>query len=98
MTDSPMKRKLLSLAVLIALLPHRLAPLRALRSLRLNPGRVVLANIAEGQHLASQGITLEADVAITERNLLMKRGGAANRVAICGVANLRVGGRKSANM
>jgi hypothetical protein len=52
---------------------------------------VVLANIAEGQHLASQGITLEADVAITERNLLVKRGGASNRVAICGAADTPIG-------
>ena len=48
-----MKQKLLSLAVLIALLSHRLAPLRALRSLRLNDRPVVLANIAEGHHLGA---------------------------------------------
>lgn len=50
-----MKQKLLHFAAMLAAL------------LTLRPRGVVLANIAEGQHLASQGITLEADVAITER-------------------------------
>src|SRR4030095_196282 len=74
-----MKQKILHLAATLAAL------------LTLRPRGVVLANIAEGQHLASQGITYEADVAITERNLLMKRGGAANRVAICGAADTPLG-------
>ena len=55
------------------------------------PRGVVLANIAEGQHLASQGITYEADGAITERNLLVKRGSASNRIAICGAADTPIG-------
>src|SRR5437868_369510 len=54
-------------------------------------GTVRLANIAEGQHLASQGVTLEADGAITERNLLMKRGSAANRVTPCGAVDTPLG-------
>ena len=90
-----MKFKLLAAAAL-AVAAHELR----LRLCSLTPSSVlsarnshcvVLANIAEGQHLASQGITLEADVAITERNLLMKRGGAANRVAICGAADTPLG-------
>lgn len=83
-----MKQNLLRIAALIALLLHRFAPLRPLR---LNSSHVVLANIAEGQHLASQGISYEADGAITERNLLVKRGGAANRVTLCGAADTPIG-------
>lgn len=83
-----MKQKVLLLAAALAASLHRFAPLRALR---LNPGSVLLANIAEGQHLASQGITYEADGAITERNLLIKRGGAANRVTLCGAADTPIG-------
>src|SRR5688572_3677217 len=67
-----------TVAILAALFTHR-------------PRSVILANIAEGQHLASQGITYEADGAITERNLLVKRGSAANRIAICGAADTPIG-------
>ncbi len=92
-----MKKILLLSAALIAASLHRLAPLRSWRPWRLNQqhgpwgSNVVLANIAEGQHLASQGITFEADTAITERNLLMKIGSASNRVAICGAADSPIG-------
>jgi hypothetical protein len=64
-----MKFKILALAALIAAALHHLRD--PLRPLRLNQ-RVVLANIAEGTHAASQSIAYEADVAITERNLLVK--------------------------
>src|SRR5689334_6678890 len=85
MISQQMKRLIqTTAAILAALFAHR--PFG-----RCGSHTVVLANIAEGQHLASQGITLEADVAITERNLLMKRGGAANRVAICGAADTPIG-------
>ena len=65
-----MKFKLLALAALIAASLDRLRRPGPHHSV-LSPQHskcVLLANIAEGQHLASQGITLEADVAITERN------------------------------
>jgi hypothetical protein len=75
------KQKILLLAAIVAALIHRLAPFRSLRSSRLKPA-IVLSNIAEGTHQSSAGITYEADVAITERFLLVKRGGAANRIAI----------------
>ena len=52
---------------------------------------VRLSNIAEGTHQSSHGITYEADAAITERNLLVKRGSAANRIAICGAADTPIG-------
>jgi hypothetical protein len=74
-----MKQKILHLAAILAAL------------LTLRPRGVILANIAEGTHLSSQGVTYEADVAITERNLLIKRGGASNRVAICGAADIPIG-------
>ena len=62
------------------------------RPWRLKSDSVVrLSNIAEGQHLSSQGITYEADAAITERNLLVKRGSAANRIAICAAADIPIG-------
>jgi hypothetical protein len=91
-----MKQKLFHLTAIVAALIHRLAPMRtgrqcgSHRSSRLKPA-IVLSNIAEGTHQSSQGITYEADVAITERFLLVKRGGAANRVAICGAADTPVG-------
>ena len=69
-----MKQKLLHFAAILAAL------------LTLRPRGVTLANIAEGTHLSSQGITYEADGAITERNLLVKRGSASNRIALCGDA------------
>jgi hypothetical protein len=74
-----MKQKILHFAAILAAL------------LTLRPRGVTLANIAEGTHLSSQGVTYEADVAITERNLLVKRGGASNRVAICGAADTPIG-------
>ena len=52
---------------------------------------VRLANIAEGTHDMTAGITYEADGAITERFLLVKRGSAANRLAICGAADTPLG-------
>lgn len=74
-----MKQKLLPLAAILAAL------------LTLRPRGVTLANIAEGTHLSSQGITFEADGAITERNLLVKRGSASNRIALCGAADTPIG-------
>jgi hypothetical protein len=66
-----------------------LAAIAALFSTR--PRLVRLSNIAEGTHQSSVGITYEADVAIAERFLLVKRGGAANRVAISGAADTPIG-------
>jgi hypothetical protein len=83
-----MKFKIIVLAALIAAQLNRF---RVFRVFRGSSPPVVLANIAEGQHLASQGITYETDVAITERNLLVKRGSAANRIAICGAADTPIG-------
>src|SRR5438128_547768 len=65
-----------------------------LRTLRLRPQTphlVLLANIAEGQHLASQGISYKSDVVITERFLLAKRGAASDSIDICGAANIPIG-------
>ena len=83
------EQKLLALAVILAACIHRLR--RLTHNSQLTTRHCVLANIAEGQHLASQGITYEADGAITERNLLVKRGSAANRIAICGAADVPIG-------
>src|SRR3954453_24055358 len=87
-----MKRRfqILAAAVLVAFDKIRCFTQPSVLSPR-NSKRVTLANIAEGQHLASQGISLEADVAITERNLLRKRGGAANRVTPCDAAGTPIG-------
>lgn len=52
-------------------------------------GRVFLANIAEGTH--DGGITKAVDAAITERFLLGKIGSAADRVAVCGAADIPLG-------
>src|SRR5437868_5010732 len=82
-----MKQKLLALAAILAVAVHRFRVFGVFRGSQ----NVLFANIAEGQHLASQGVTLEADVAITERNLLMKRGGAANRVTPCDAAGTPIG-------
>ena len=84
------KQKLLALAAILAACLHRLRRLTQHSQLATH-NCVTLANIAEGQHLASQGITYEADSAITERFLLAKRGGATNRVAICGAADTPIG-------
>lgn len=51
----------------------------------------LLADITEGTHDMTAGMTFEADGAITERFLLMKRGSAANRLAICGTADTPLG-------
>ena len=74
-----MKKNILRIAAIVAAL------------LTLRRRGVTLANIAEGTHLSSQGVTYEADGAITERNLLVKRGGASNRIAICGAADTPIG-------
>ena len=50
---------------------------------------VRLANIAEGTH--EGGITKFTDAAITERHLLGKIGSAADRIAVCGAADIPVG-------
>src|SRR4051812_24695217 len=94
MTNSPMKKKILHLAAIVAVSVHSLKPrLRFLtqHSVLRTQNCVTLTNIAEGQHLASQGITYEADGAISERNLLMKRGSAANRVTPCGAVDTPIG-------
>lgn len=59
--------------------------------LTLRPRKVVLANIAEGQHLSSQGISRYAEAALTTRFLLMKQGTADNQVNICGAADVPIG-------
>lgn len=59
--------------------------------LRVRPRTVQLANIAEGQHLASQGFSRYAEVALTERFLLVKQGTADNQVNICGAADVPLG-------
>jgi hypothetical protein len=55
------------------------------------PRTMRLANIAEGQHLASQGISMISDVAITERFLVVKKGSAAGKVDICTAADIPFG-------
>ena len=59
--------------------------------LGLNRGEEIvrLANIAEGTH--EGGITKFTDAAITERHLLGKIGSAADRIAVCGAADIPVG-------
>lgn len=89
-----MKKLLLHFAAIAALIHrtrHRVRRLTCNLQPATRNAHVILSNIAEGTHQSSQGITYEADVAITERNLLVKRGGAANRVAICGAADTPFG-------
>jgi hypothetical protein len=75
-----MKQKLLAPAAILAIAAHEL-----------RHSSLLSYSVAEGTHLASQGVTLEADGAITERNLLMKRGGASNRVTPCDAADTPIG-------
>lgn len=71
------------------LLLHIYATLVALLTVR--PRAVVLANIAEGMHMSSQGISRYAEAALTTRYLLMKQGTADNQVNICGAADVPIG-------
>lgn len=59
--------------------------------LRFRPRIVQLANIAEGQHLASQGISMISESALTERFLVMKKGTAAGKIDICGATDTPIG-------
>jgi hypothetical protein len=74
-----MKIKLLALTAALAAL------------LRFRPRNVQLANIAEGTHLSSMGISFLADQAITSRFLLAKIGAASNSIDICGATDLPIG-------
>jgi hypothetical protein len=87
-TRNPLALRILAAA--IAPLPHRIR--QRLRFHGRPNGRVVtLANIAEGQHVASQGISYKSDVVITERFLLAKRGASADSIDLCGAANVPIG-------
>ena len=94
-----MKQKLFKIQAALAAILHRTCQrVRSIRThcslliARCSSRRVVrLANIAEGTHSASQGISYKSDAVITERFLLAKRGASADAIDICGAANIPIG-------